>query len=134
MTTVFQDLQHEDNPQNGRILSNRDAVLSLLDQLARAERPYMCQFTGDDGFNLLIGIAHDFGCAQHSSNDGQPPFLMATSSIGSSQPDDMEFLVGDTPTPIDGRYRLSFDELCEVVAAFVATGEGSSRVSWEQLT
>jgi Immunity protein Imm1 len=56
------------------------------------------------------------------------------SNAGASGRHDMEFLVGDTPTPIDGRYRIAFDELREVVAEFVATGERSNRVSWEELT
>ena len=133
MKATFQDLQDEGNPRNGTVFSDRETVASLLEELRNVEPPFMCQFTGDNGFNLMIGVAHDFGCAQHSSNDGMPPFLMAVSKGDSSGDSEMEFLVGDTPTPIDGRYQVAFDELREVVAEFIATGERSNRVPWEEL-
>jgi Immunity protein Imm1 len=133
MNTSFQDLQNDNNPRNGQVFSERATVASLLEDLRKIEPPFMCQFTGDNGFNLMIGVARDFGCVQHSSNDGQPPFLMAVSNAGASGRHDMEFLVGDTPTPIDGRYRIAFDELRDIVAEFVATGEKSTRASWEEL-
>ncbi len=133
MKTTFQDLQNEANFRNGQVFSERAAVVSLLQDLRKLEPPFMCQFTGDNGFNLMVGVADRFGCVQHSSNDGQPPFLMAVSNAGASGRHDMEFLVGDTPTPIDGRYRITSDELREIVGEFVATGERCTRVSWEEL-
>ncbi len=133
MKATFQDLQNEGNPRNGTVFSDREMVASLFDDLRKIEPPFMCQFTGDNGFNLMIGVARDFGCAQHSSNDGVPPFLMAVSKGDLSGRSEMEFLVGDTPTPIDGRYQVAFDDLREVAAEFVATGKRSNRVSWEEL-
>jgi hypothetical protein len=133
MNTTFQDLQDENNPRNGHLFSDRATVVSVLQDLRDIDPPFMCQFTGANGFNLMIGVAHDFGCAQHSPNDGMPPFLMAMPRAGASDHADMEFLVGDTPTPIDGRYRIAFDELCEIVAEFVTTGARTTKVSWEEL-
>jgi hypothetical protein len=134
MNTTFQDLQDDDNPRNGQVLDERQMVVTLLQDLRNIDPPFMCQFTGDNGFNLMVGVAHDFGCVQHSSNDGLPPFLMAVPTRAPAHRSEIEFLVGDTPTPIDGRYQLAFDDLREVVAEFVATGERSDRVSWEELT
>jgi len=68
MNTKFQDLQDEDNPRNGQVFGQRETVISLLQDLQTIEPPFMCQFTGDNGFNLMIGVARDFGCVQHSSN------------------------------------------------------------------
>lgn len=98
MNTVIQDLQNQNNSRNGQVFSDRESVVSLLQDLLTIESHSMCQFTGDNGVNLIVEIAHDFGC-----------------------------------TPIDGRYRIDIDELREVVAAFVATGERSSQVAWENL-
>ncbi len=133
MNTTFQDLQNENNPRNGAVAGDRERVVLLLDELRKIEPPFMCQFMGDNGFTLLIGVAFDFGCAQYSSNDGMPPFLMAVSKGDTPGRNEMEFLVGDTPTPIDRRFRIAFDDLLEVVAEFVATGERSAGVSWEEL-
>lgn len=45
----------------------------------------------------------------------------------------VEFLVGDTPTPIAARYILSFEELKTVALYFLETGGRSDRVSWREL-
>jgi hypothetical protein len=136
MNIQFQDLQNERNPHNGEVIGGA-AVRALLEELRGVEPPFMCQFTGGNGFNLIVGIARDFGCVQHAANDGMPPFLMAVSA---SQPANrpanrpaMEFLVGDTPTPVAGRYRISFDAIREIVAEFVSTGQRSRQVAWEEL-
>jgi hypothetical protein len=133
MNATFQDLQDANNPRNGQVFSDRVTVVTLLQELRGIEPPFVCQFTGANGFNLTIGVAHDFGCVQHCSNDGLPPYLMAVSNVGGSGLDDIEFLCGGTPTPIDGRYRIGFEELCETVAQFVDTGERGARVAWEEL-
>lgn len=133
MNTKFQDLQNEHNPHDGQVISDRETAASLLDDLRNIRPPFMCQFTGDDGFNLVVGIGRDFGCVQHSSNDGMPPFLLAVSKTGSSNRNDMEFLVGDTTTPINGRYRIPFDALREIVVDFVTTGQRNSNVTWDEL-
>ncbi len=132
MNTTFQDLEDERNERNGLQLRDRLSVVELLDDL-RSRPPFMCQFTGDNGYDLTVGIARDFGCIQHAANDGTPPFLMAVQSAGpQSAPGEMEFAVGGTATPIDGRYRLTMEMLKEVVAEFVATGRKSDRVDWEE--
>ena len=133
MNTRFQDLEHEHNPRNSEVLSDRPSVMALLDELRGVQPPFMCQFIGDNGFNLTVGINRDFGCVQHSANEGMPPYLMAVATSGPPDQGDMEFVVGDTATPIDGRYRLPFDTLTEIVAEFVTSGERSSEVSWEEL-
>jgi hypothetical protein len=130
MNTRFQDLENDDNPRNGQVLSDRPGVMALLEELREIRPPFICQFVGDHGFNLTVGIGHEFGCVQHSANDGTPPYLMATEPT--SDQSEMEFILGGTATPIDGRYRLSFSTVKEVVAAFVASGGRSDTVKWEE--
>jgi hypothetical protein len=134
MNTVFQDLQDQANPRNGQLLRDGREAVSLLNELRQTRQPFMCEFTADNGFNLTVGIAGEFGCVQHSSNDGMPPYLMAivTTTARPGQAD-IEFLVGNTTTPIDGRYRLPFGTVAEIVADFVTTGGRHNQVSWEEL-
>lgn len=133
MNAIFVDFQNDNNPRNGEVINSLTKAQSLLDELRGIRPPIMCQLNGDNGFELVFGIDRDTGCAQYSSNDGTPPFLMAISEVGSSRRDDIVFLVGDTPTPINGRYRIAFDELREIVAEFVTTGQRSAKVAWEEL-
>jgi hypothetical protein len=130
MITTFQDLQYDDNPRNGQVVSDRSHLMALLNQLRTIRPPSMCQFIGNNGCNLTVGIDQGSGCVQHSTNDGAPPYLMAIGRQADNR--QMQFVVGGTETPIDGRYRLPFDILREVVANFVATGERSSSVLWEE--
>jgi hypothetical protein len=133
MNARFQDLQHPRNPRNGELLRDHWTVLALLDELRQVMPAFMCQFVGDNGFNLTVGIDHAFGCVQHSPNDGSPPYLMATAPANAdSDQREMAFLVGDTLTPIDGRYRLPFDTVMEIVADFVISGQRSANVSWRE--
>jgi hypothetical protein len=133
MNARFQDLENEQNPRNGEVLSDRPSVVALLDKLRGIQPPFMCQFVGDNGFNLTVGIDREFGCVQHSANDGMPPYLMAVSTNAGSDDRELEFVVGGTATPIDGRYRLRFHTVTEVVAEFVTSGQKSSKVVWEEL-
>lgn len=132
MITTFQDLQNEANPRNGQAINDAAMVATLLGELRVVKPPVGCQLTADNGHNLMIGIEGDFGFAQHSSNDGLPPYMMAVSRSGASTEDEIEFVVGGTLTPIDGRYRIAFDELVQVVADFVIMGEMSARVLWQE--
>jgi Immunity protein Imm1 len=131
MNTTFQDLQHDDNPRNGEVMGDPQTVVALLDELRTVRPPFMCQFVGDNGYNLTIGIDEDIGCVQHSANDGSPPYLMAVDPTGHHQR--MEFVVGDTATPIDGRYRLPIRTVRELVATFITSGGRSNCVEWEEL-
>ncbi len=131
MNIVFQDLQHDHNPHNGQVFGTVPGIALLLDELREMSPPFMCQFTGDNGFSLTAGLAREFGCVQYAANDGAPPYLMATNPI-TSDTREMEFLVGDTATPIAGRYRLPFETVKEIVLDLVASGTRSRAVKWEE--
>ena len=45
----------------------------------------------------------------------------------------VDFLMGDTLTPVSKRYCLPYDEFVEIVAEFVLTGERVHGVLWEEL-
>ncbi len=132
MKTSFQDLDNEISPRNGATIADRPAVIQLLDDF-KDRAPFMCQFVGDNGYGLTVGLSHDHGCIQYAANDRAPPYLMAVLQHDvSSMSNEMVFSVGGTPTPIDGRYRLTLETLKEVVAEFVVSGSRSDRVEWEE--
>ncbi len=134
MKARFQDLEDDKNPSNGRWISDEQQALALLDAV-HDRPPFMAQFTSENGFNITVGIANEFGCVQYAASDGSPPFLMAITTTSTSElPDrhDMEFLVGGTPTPIESRYRLPLGLVKQVVADFIVSGNLSKRVGWEK--
>ena len=132
MKVTFQHLDDDHDPRNGKVL-DKPAVIGLLDDLRTTRPPIMCQFVGDNGFNLTIGIDNGFGCIQYSRNDGLPPYIMATDSTpGVSNSTDMEFVVGGTLTPIEGKYRVRFDLVRDVLLEFAQSGERSEAVNWQE--
>lgn len=136
MNTTFEDLQDDDNPRNGEVLNDPDRAVQLLEHLRSGQWPMMCQFTGENGYNLIVGVSPEIGCVQHSPNDGLPPYLMAVGAPTDGadvEYADVERLVGGTPTEIDARYRLPTGIVNQILATFVATGERSDVVTWEEL-
>jgi hypothetical protein len=45
----------------------------------------------------------------------------------------LQFLVGDTTTPVPMRYALPFSLVKEVAVYFLQSGERSPSVSWEEI-
>jgi hypothetical protein len=58
---------------------------------------------------------------------------MAVNSNLRDSEGEVEFLMGDTPTPVSKRYCLPLDAFVEIVAEFVQTGERKREVLWEEL-
>lgn len=58
-------------------------------------------------------------------------FLVAVPARPYPTKADIEFLTGNTATPVPARNILSFDELSQIALHFLATGERSELVSWE---
>ena len=133
MNVQFQDLEKDDNPRNGESFANPEELLDLLDELRSSRPPFMCELVGNNGFTLTVGIGGDTGCVQHAPSDGTPPYLMAIDpTTGKSTVEEMEFVVGGTATPIDGRYCLPFATVKDVVAEFAVSGNRSAAVNWEE--
>lgn len=127
-------LNHQDkrDPMNRSIITGSAQLAELLDK-ARDKPPFVAQFSADNGYQIKSGISENFGCAQYSRTDGNPPYLMAVSAEPLMKRGYFEFLAANTPTPIAARYIISFDELKMIVLHFLQTGERSDAVSWQVL-
>ncbi len=80
---------------------------TLRVMLARA--PFIAELRGENGFELVIGLGRDLGCVEHRRIDGDLPYLMAISLRPSMKFGEVEFLTANTPTPIDAKYILAFE-------------------------
>jgi hypothetical protein len=132
MIVTFFDRQDEGNPLNGSSFSNSSALLDCLHKLS-ARPPFFCELENENGFKLLVGIGGHWSCIQHSRKDGLPPYLMAVPREAQSRVPDMEFLMGNTGTPIRGRYVLKSELADELVSFFVKTGGRSDAAEWEEI-
>jgi hypothetical protein len=104
-----------------------------LSSSAVVKAAFFCEIEGENGSKLLVGVGGKWSCIQHSAIDGSPPYLMAMPREPRLGVNDMEFLMGNTPTPVHGRYILSAELVEKVISFFVETGKKSELVKWEQI-
>jgi Immunity protein Imm1 len=130
--TVF-DRQDTTNPINGTTFCRRDEIMRLIDSL-KGREPFFLELIGSGANNLLVGIAANSACIQHSRKDGIPPYFMATEMKDQTNEErSMNFLINNTPTPISTRYCLPIELARHVVAQFVESGRRSDLVRWEEI-
>src|SRR5215470_17783591 len=109
MIVKFHDYQDQTSSLNGLAVTSDDLLLRVLDGL-RAREPFFAELLGENGYQLLIGIGGTVGCAQFSRSDGEPPYLVAVAPDPVPDHKQIEFLCGNTPTPVPLRYILPFDK------------------------
>ena len=131
MITRFFDRQDESNVANGALIQSERQLFDLLNRY-KSRTPFFGELESENGYKLLIGIG-PIGCVQYSPVDGRPPYLMAMTPSAETSRDDLEFLTGNTLTPVSTRYALPFDIVKKVAADFLKTGDRSSAVSWEEI-
>lgn len=130
MKAQFFDRQDVANAANGE---NIGSLLQLRQVLAglRDREPFFAELIGDNGYKLLLGLGSTEGCAQFSSVDGAPPYLMA---VGEQHAEgELEFLIGDTATPVPKKYCLPRKVIEDIAAEFVDKGQRKSDVLWEEI-
>lgn len=132
MRARFQDLQRPGNPANGSTIQGGDEASELFRVLAD-RLPFLFELRGENGFVLTVGFAGDRGCVQHSPGNGSPPYLMAVLNDARDDGEFVEFLAGDTPTPIPRRFCLPIERVATVVDEFLAQGSRSGAVAWEEI-
>ena len=132
MKITLHDFQEGSNdPFDGVEVEDSEKLRDVLDQLQRRE-PFILELEGDNGYRLTIGIGGPVSCIQHSSSDGQPPYMIAMSKDEGQRPElaDHVFLCGGQATEIRGSQCVPFSVLQSVAAYFLQTGDRSAEVDW----
>jgi hypothetical protein len=130
MIVRYKNQQDKSDPMNDVAVASKRQLSDLL-QARRSNAPFLARLTGDNGFEIMVGIGGEVGCVQYSRSDGSLQYLMAHSANPPLKSGDVEFLTANTPTPVPASEIISFKELEEVALHFLETGERSSSVSWE---
>ena len=131
MKVTFFDRQLDSHPANGNTMSSVEELFSLLSQFTN-RKPFFFELQGDNGYKELIGFGEQSGCVQYSSIEGEPPYLMALSN-NVEQEGFVDFLMGNTPTPISKRYCIEVEKVLEVASHFFKTGAPYPLIGWEEV-
>jgi hypothetical protein len=126
----FLDLQDEANPANGTAIVDGEQLSRVLDNL-RTRQPFGAKLYGENGYSLTVGIGGAVGFIQYSRTDGDSPYLVAVANDSIKGNEYLEFMVGNTPTPISISYILPFETVKRIASYFLETGARSATVSWE---
>jgi hypothetical protein len=133
MSVIFQDLQDKHNALNGTRVGDGPSLHVLLDAMRQRE-PFLFELNADGGDTLTVGLASDVGCVQHTGSEGSPPYLMAVNEVVADDDQEfVEFLAGGTPTPMPKKYCLPVNAVEAIAAEFVASGNRSAAVAWEEV-
>lgn len=132
MIVRYKNQQDESDPMNDIAITSKKELSDLL-RARRRHAPFLARLSGDNGFEIMVGIAGQVGCAQYSRSDGSLPYLMAHSANPPLTSGEVEFLTADTPTPVSASEIISFEELEQVALHFLETGGRSSDIRWENL-
>jgi Immunity protein Imm1 len=130
MTIVFYDMEDEANPLNGIAIHDTDRLRSILLSLQDRER-FTCELDRANGSELVLGVG-PIGFAEYS-RDGDAPYLYAITNRTVIHGGYVEFLAGGTPTPVDARFCMPFDDVIKIAVYFMETGKASPRFAWEAL-
>jgi hypothetical protein len=129
---TFFDQQDASNPLNGSAIADGEELSRLLDSL-RTRSPFLAELIGANGYILVVGIGGPVGCVQYSRSDGDPPYLVAVAPNPIAEDEYIDFLIGNTPTPIPVRHIFPFEKVKEIARYFQETGARSATVSWEEV-
>jgi len=132
VTATFNDLQDPTNGLHGTRLHSIDGMASLLESFT-GRAPFLFELRGDNGLVLTIGFAGELGTVQYASASGKPPYLMAVSRDAVDDGGFVEFLAGNTPTPIPTRFCMPIGHIVEVIRTFLSRGDRSAAVHWEEI-
>lgn len=132
MNIQYRNNQDKSDPQSRAVFSDGKSLSVLLDGL-RIRNPFIAELRGENGFELTVGLGGNLGFVEHRRIDGDLPYLMAVSPRPPMKSGEVEFLTANTPTPIDAKYILTFDELKKIAIEFQSTGERSKSVRWEAI-
>src|SRR5262245_49443825 len=120
MKTQFFDLLDNANPLNGTSVENLAELQNVLESV-RDRLPFIAELIGDNGFKLTFVLGTTEGCVQFCSVEYEPPYLMAVNPNSQDSEGEVEFMMGDTPTPVSRRYCLPYDAFVQIAAEFVRT-------------
>jgi len=131
MIATFRDMENKANELNGTAIHDGDRLRQILYGMQDKE-PFVCELVGDNGFYLAIGVG-PVGFVEYSRYDGSPPHLMAVSPVNAVEDNDKEFLAGGTPTPVEARFCMPFDDVVKIAVYFLENSAACPFFSWEEI-
>ena len=85
MKVRYINQQDETVQMNGAVVADNDELDELLVPRRKNISFIAARVSGDNGFEITVGIGGSVGCVQYNHSDGAPPYLMAVSSVPANE-------------------------------------------------
>ena len=132
MNATFVDLNNNENPANGTVISAPNIRKCVRD--FQCKTPSMFQLQLQSGVRIEVGVAGDMGCIQYTPANGLPPYVMATTSLIHSPTESyVIFSVGGTDTPISDRFCLPIELLVIALEHIIIESKLFEGLFWEEV-
>ena len=132
MNAIFEDMQDDQNEKNGSCIADAASLDALLRSFT-GRKPFCFLLKGENGSAVTVGWGPRLGSVQFGPSTGAPPYQMATAEDAFDDDEAVEFLAGDTPTPIPRRFCMPIEKVKCVVLDFLRDGQKSPGVAWEEI-
>lgn len=130
MRVTFTDLQDQMYSLNGTVIKDDKRLLQIMDGLV-ARDPFAFELACDNGYYLMVGMGGPVGSVEYCHCEAKISCLSAMTIESKHKTGYIDFLAGNTPTPIPARYCIPFELVKHIAAYFLNTGERSPAASWE---
>ena len=132
MTCTLYDRQHSGTlAYSGMPVESAEEVESFLRRVD-GETAFIVELIASAGERLMIGAGAPVSFVQYTGKDGIPPYLCAVANP-MTRNDDVEFLIGDTPTPIPAQFCIPFEGALEIAKEFCSSGKRSEKFRWVEI-
>lgn len=112
-------------------ISNEEKLRKELKRFKGNDPGKLIDLNSPSGDYLTLGIGASGGCVMFTPASLEPPYLVACGPSDDYETS-VEFLRGDTPTPIPLAYVLSVEEVIDIAVYFFLNGSLPKTVEWEE--
>lgn len=115
-------------------VSNEKELSNILNNLSNQEAQVVIAEFSNMGV-FTIGIGMPYGFVKYSQGD-EPPYLVALAdknTLKSNPNDEVEFITGGTPTPIEKAYCLALEQVVEIMTHYFQNKELPQFVKWQEI-
>jgi hypothetical protein len=118
-------------PDAGLVVSTKGALMVHLSSFLKRD-PGILEIVSPEGTRLHLGLGGRYACAQITAANSLPPYLVAQAGETTAS-EDVEFLLGDTPTPVVPEECISVPEAVRIAEHFFDTGQPDPTITWKKI-
>jgi len=132
MSVLLTDFHLPPDVVSGQRFSDASSLIAVLERFTR-RKPEFFELKSETGYTLMIGVASERFCVQHSSVDGDPPYLVAVGFPAIEAEKVVDFMMQGSLTEVPAHLTVTKEDATKIAIHFMETGERLMNVTWEAI-